>query len=304
MNVSLHFGVEIPGMNWRDELAIQNGVGKRLFTGYNVDTAPDLWSFDVTVPQRWQRPRAELERALPPKGFLKELIFPSFASREEVATVDWFLVRSFADDASRAEKTHHTDSFISCPACGNQYQDPDFDLKVSPAKFPVTPKLMTFYGSLKLFCRPKFINRYEQSGLTGMTFRDWGVKDRHGIPLSRIGVELHRWQDRAGVCDACEMKTNLTTDVGCFNTHEQFKYDIQYLRTPLGFSSDPTEIFVLSRRAVDFFVEVSSYMQTVMEEPTSVVPIMPGHLEDIVWPEPRLFAHGEKPTRMLRASWA
>lgn len=260
----------------------------------------ERWRFSPTDTKLIQEAKDALRSVLPPEsGGVTERVVPSNIDPAVIDKVDWFLVVRFADDASNGEITHHTDSIITCPICGNQYQDPRFVPALRAARLPARPKLMTFYGFHKLFCRPKFIDLYKNSGLTGLTFVDWGETDKHKVPLSLIYVKQHKWQDRTGVCDKCEMKTNATSRCGLFNVHEKFQYDIQYLST----FDEGGEIFVLSRAAMKFFEKYSGYMKCVLEEPVAITPIIPGYLEDLVWPEPRLFANGEKPVSMLRSSW-
>lgn len=229
--------------------------------------------------------------------FMQELIYDISSTEGDLIEADWYIVRNFADDASNAEITHHTDSEMICPACGNDFQNAYFVPAIRPEKLPGSPKLMSFYGPMKLFCRQPFLEMYHKSGLTGFSFEDWEICDKHKVPLHLIRVQQHQWQDRTGVCDRCQMKTNVTTPVGLFNVHEQFKYDIQHVRT---YRSDA---FVISRRGVQFLSRVCRMMKGAAEPPYYLFPVIPGYLEDIISPEPKLFAQGDIPLHMLRSSW-
>jgi len=300
MDIKVTFDIVGPDISFDDALAIIDSTGEKILPGYTdakkIFTATDLWRIKINNSRMINNIRCELEKKLPTNAYIQENIIPE-GIRFDKSDQEWFITFSFADDASNAEITHHTDSEITCKTCGNKQQNSNFVPAIKPSKLPARPKLMTFYAPLKLFCRPKFIKRYEQSGLTGLTFIDWDEKDKHGQPLTLIKVERHQWQDRTGVCDVCEMKTNVTTAYGLFNTHEKFKYDIQYVNTY------DSQDFVLSRKAVEFFLEVTDFMEGIYRFPETLIPIMPGYLEDIVWPEPKLFAHGEIPLHMLRSSW-
>jgi hypothetical protein len=237
-----------------------------------------------------------LQSLLEPGESLQEIIYLGLSS-PDLDISRYYVLRHFADDASNAEITHHTASEMICPACGNKYQDAYFVPAIRPERLPASPKVMSFYGKLKMFCREPFLEKYETAGLTGFSFEDWETCDKHRVPLYLIRVPQHKWQDRTGVCDTCEMKTNVTTPEGLFNCHEQFQYDIQHIRTYRW------DAFVLSRRAIDFFSRYSSMMKTILNPPPSISPIIPGYREDEIWPEPRVFAYGEVPLHMLRSSW-
>ena len=300
MNIIISFDIVGPKISFNEAISIIDKAGESLFYGYKEANkkhdAAKLWQIDIKNYDMIEKARLELKKYLYDDVFVQERILPN-AIKYDQSNHEWFILFKFADDASRAEITHHTDSEITCKTCGNKQQNPRFVPAIKPSKLPVRPKLMSFYAPLKIFCRPKFIKQYEKAGLTGLTFIEWNEKDKHGQPLTLIKVTRHQWQDRAGVCDACEMKTNVTNTCGFFNTHDQFQYDIQYVNTY------EVQTFVLSRKAIEFFRGTTEFTKIVLEDTPSIYPIIPGYLEDIVWPEPKLFAHGKIPLHMLRSSW-
>jgi hypothetical protein len=283
-----------------EAIAVIDRAGVQLFDDYiahcEAGNASQLWVFDIEDCPAIAKAKRFLVREVPYNAYVQESIMPPCVLFEE-AGQNWFLLSRFADDASNAEVGDHRTSRIVCSACGNTYQDPGYVPVIDPVPLRAKPILMTFYAPLKMFCRPKFIPRYERSGLTGLSFSDWGQHDRHGQPLTRVTVQRHQWQERTGVCDECQMKTNVTSSWGLFSMKEVFKYDIQYL------CSYKDECFVLSRRALKFFGEVTSFTKSLLSDPDGLVPVLPGYREDVVWPEPKLFGHGDIPVHMLRSSW-
>jgi len=305
MDIKVLITWDVVGQNLISGRAIEvlDSVGREVFPNYTEVSGMEqskLWEIDVaerdTISLLKSKIRDLLKSGESIQEFVSRIVLCSKSDQDLLAN-NWYIVRNFADDASNAEITHHTNSEIICPACGNKFQNAYFVPAIRPEKLPASPKLMSFYGPMKLFCREPFIEKYHKSGLTGFSFEHWEICDKHKVPLYLVRVQQHQWQDQTGVCDRCQMKTNVTTPVGLFNIHEQFKYDIQHVRT---YRSDA---FVISRRAVEFFRQNSRYMRTVLMPPSVAYPILPGYLEDVAWPEPKLFAHGDIPLHMLRSSW-
>lgn len=306
MDIRINLSFFGPPEKLKDGIRLIEQAEANFLKKHPTCTRDDLWTLPVEATALIADAEEELAKVLPKKSVLFENILPGDPSIEEMETAAWFMVYGFADigDITNAEITHHTDSIMECPNCGNRYQNPRFVPAIRPKKLPSRPILMTFYGPHKIFCRPKFIELYKQSGLTGISFIEWDEKDKKGLPLSLIHVEPHKWQDRAGVCSTCEMKTNATNSIGLFNMREHFKYDLQYIHVFDEKGGDMGTSFILSQTAVDFLLTVSGQMQTILEPPlTTITPIMPGYMEDVVWPEPRMCTSDKPPQYMLRSSW-
>ncbi len=293
-NIKCSLDIESSTLNWKSVLDIYNSVGVKLFEDYDPEgDVVEFWDFDVNDYHKLCKVKKEILK-IAPDVIVKEMVRPDVCKVSKYDSRHYICYR-FANIVANAEITHHTDSEVVCQACGNYHQDQDFIPKINLAKLQSKPILMDFYGTLKVFCRPRFIENYKQSGLTGLSFADWGISDKKGLPLAQVRPQKHIWQDRTGVCDECEMKTNITSILGVFNTHEIFKYDFQYVSV----NDREGEGFILSKRALEFCAKftrdsVDDYL---------TYPVIPGYMEDKIWPEPKMFTNGEAPLFMLRRSW-
>lgn len=307
MKVSIGIGARALGLGWQQEGALLDEAGLSIdpnYTELKPKEQSESWRCDPADAARALWLREKLAAVYPLGSYISESVAVEDVMVSEMQGVDYFMLGHLADDFSDAEKGHHSDSWRTCAACGNKYQDPEYVPKAKGSRLRPRP-LGSFYGPLKLFCTPKFINMYNEAGFTGLTFSRWGrVTDyRAKNPLYLIHVEQHEWQDQDGVCSTCGMKTNVTSAMGCFNVHDRFLYDFQYLRVFCA-SSDPREEFVLSRRALNLLVKIDETVGSYWKEPTTLItPILPSYMDDLIWPEPRLCTPDRPPLYMLRANW-
>lgn len=246
------------------------------------------WLFDIDDRDTIRRARGHVEQAIP-----KDL-HPPFErlAIDDVSDSDseeFFVFDVIGDDASNAEKTHHADSTRKCEQCGNEYQDPAFVPVFDDRRIPKKSILVSFYGDLKILCRPSFVDLYAESGLTGLSFQR-AEASRDANPLHHVAVAQHSWIDKAGVCDTCGMKTNVMAPA-FFNLDETYRYDIQYVLLY------DTCQFVLSSKAIRFLDQHTEIGQS-ME--FAAAPIKPGYRQDTIYPEDRLFRAGTWPTKVLK----
>ena len=182
--------------------------------------------------------------------------------------------------------TKRYDLFRVCPACGNKPINAELPEDFLFSKLPKKKSLFYFYPPHLHFARQKFIDSYEASGLTGLSF------EQVGDDLFYINVALHRWNDRTGVCEQCEMKTNVIGN-SYFNLPEQYLYDIQRVEvnTCNGYSVLDSPYYVFSRNAASFLKQ---------DIRGCSIPILPNHLSDLVWPTSQMFTNGTYPTTVYR----
>jgi hypothetical protein len=169
--------------------------------------------------------------------------------------------------------------------------------------------LAHFTAPLKLYCRRAFVDACEAHGLTGLQC-ELLDEEEDAAPddcLYRVTVEMHRWNQRDGVCPRCETKTNIM-GTSFFTLQEDYRFDFQFTRThgtSLRYDGILTAetTYVLSRRALEL---LSTWKALEIHATQSCYPILPGYLREWICPEPRLFRGPEDwPAQILRprAQW-
>ena len=171
-----------------------------------------------------------------------------------------------------------------CPECGNRPYCTDIPDDFKFKRLPKKQSLFSFYPPPLYFAREKFIKAYERAGLTGLTFESMPED------LFLVKVVKHRWNDRVGVCDKCEMKTNVVSD-DFFNLPENYLYDIQRVEVNCGSGAGLVPHCVVTPKAFKF-LKLGIW--------SCFSPVMPYHLSDLVWPAPRMFTNGTYPITVYR----
>ena len=193
-----------------------------------------------------------------------------------------------ADKEVRADQTRARDAIVTCPACGNRFVDPEFAPVFDERRLP-KKALFSLDGALKLFARSRFVRDFGDLGLTGLAFEDCGVD------LYRVHVECHKWGDTTGVCDRCGMKTNVQ-GAACFNLREEYLYDFQYMRLNPGVTPHLL-LFVVTPRAMRLMQE---YTEAFGEITYCFGAAVPGMMEELIWPQDKLYTNGEMPETVFR----
>lgn len=176
---------------------------------------------------------------------------------------------------------------MHCSACGNLLTVMDEETKIRGDRLPKDKSLFSFARGSALFCRPGFVEAFQKSGMTGLSFVSLPRKSSFGAELYKIIPELHIWKDKSGVCVECYMKTNVR-HWQFFNLCEDYRFDFQIARVFTG------HVFVVSHRALALLSQVS---HTTIHDVRA--PIMQGYLIDLVTPENRMFVNGDYPTRVV-----
>ena len=174
-----------------------------------------------------------------------------------------------------------------CSECGNFKIQHNPDIRIDARKSPQNKVLFSFVGALSVFCRREFVELYEESGLSGLSFQKLSIFKSDADELFFVKFRSHNWNDRVGVCDVCSMKTNVR-GVQFFNLRETYFFDFQYVKV------FDRVYFVISKQAVEFLGRLS---HTEMRFSHGVV--WPGLFENLIRPENRRFSFGECPTQVL-----
>ena len=194
-----------------------------------------------------------------------------------------------------SDKCKHNGRKIKCSDCGNWSLNPDFQTQFNPKTLWKKTPVYSLNSANFYLTRHSFIREFERQGFTGVTFKLFTEE------YSRMEIVQHEWNDRSGVCRTCGMKTNVIREA-YFNLPEKYLYDFQRLQYNInaidwaGDSGMYDQRIVMSSRSANFLHKYSK----ILCNPAEGIPILPGYLSDIIWPEDRMFTDGDYPDSVLR----
>jgi hypothetical protein len=260
----------------------------------NVDYMPvcDIEDHDwlVSVKEKFDRHIKPGE----PKNFIK--IFWGTNDDLDPVNFDWRVTTHIGDWKILSDKHKHNGLKIKCSDCGNWMLNPDFQTQFNPKSLWKKKAVFSLNSANFYLAREWFVEEFNQQGFTGVTF-DYFLEGYY-----RMEIADHVWNNRSGVCPTCGMKTNVIRE-SYFNLPEKYLYDIQRLQynfngNDLGNTSGlMDQRIVLSSRAMNFLYK---HCDPFCNPLGAVIPIMPGHLSDIIWPEDKMFTDGDYPDSVLR----